>query len=124
MRLDLDDGYTLRAETKPEVVDPATGRVISPWVLPVVKFEYRPALPEALYQYRWKYNRANSGKEQLDALAQFVTDHLVSWDVLHGGGPAAIAFERVRSVPEPILDQIFAEIAKWGPKEGDARGNS
>jgi hypothetical protein len=124
MRLDLDDGYTLKGETKPEAgLDPVTGAY--KWTsLPVVHFEYRPALPEALMEYRYKYNRAASGREQLDILTVMVGGHLVSWDVHLGGQVAEIHLSTLRRVPEPILDQMLMAICTWAPKAGDARGNS
>ena len=59
MRLALDDGDTLDWKTDDAVVDP-----ISPWVLAIngcaVSFRYRPALPDALAEYR----ATHSGKRR------------------------------------------------------------
>lgn len=117
MRLTIDDGYTLSGRTEADVADPVANRVLYSG-LPVVTFGYRPALPEALAEWRFALSRANSGREQVDATAKLVSDHLVGWDVADATGrEVRITPESVRRVPEPILDQIVKAVATWSAKE-------
>lgn len=123
--LAIDDGYTLDGRTKASITDPVTGRVLFDG-LPEVQFRYRPALPDALAEWRHQMRTATSGRAQVDATAQFVAAHIVSWDVTDAkGAPLPITPDAVRKVPEPILDQIVDAVAKWAPKHlADALKNS
>jgi hypothetical protein len=116
-RLALNDGYTLEAATAAD-----HGGFKG---LPVVTYRYRPALPDALAEWRYAARLAASGKAEVDATARLVSDHLVSWDVTDAGGrPAAITADVVRKVPEPILDQLLDKIVSWaGPEQEKAAGN-
>lgn len=124
MRLDIDDGYTLTDATKPEEVNPDTGQPVNPYILPVVRFRYRPALPEALAEMRMRTRRANTGKEEVKAVADFLAAHLVEWDVVNKGEPAKIEAESIAKIGEPILNQILAIVARWAPNASTDRGNS
>ena len=116
-RLALNDGYTLDAATLAES-DGATG-------LPVVAYRYRPALPDALAEWRFTINRAASGRAEVDATARLLADHLVSWDVrASDGADAPITPETIRRVPEPILNQFLRRVLEWaGPNQEQAAGN-
>jgi hypothetical protein len=124
MRLAIDDGFTLEAATKDTLTGPS-GQTLAKG-LPVVNYRYRPALPEALAEWRYAMRAATSGKAELDAIAKLLADHLVSWDVIDGKGVALpIAAESVRKVPEPILNQLLDTVTTWAPKSmADALGNS
>lgn len=124
-RLALDDGYTLDAVTKEVLADPATGRPLAQG-LPVVTFRYRPALPDALAEWRYALRAAGSGRAEVDATAKLVADHLVTWDVTDARGAAApITPDAVRRVPDPILNQLVEAVANWAPRElAAALGNS
>lgn len=111
--LDLDDGYTLDGATKPDHAGAAG--------LPVVAFRYRPALWEALTEWR----RAVGTAREVEATAKLVADHVASWDVTQKGKPAPVSADAVRKLPEPILNQIFAAVATWAPRgQAAAEGNS
>ena len=123
-RLALDDGYTLKESTSPTATD-SLGNVVFGG-LPVVEFEYRPALPVALAEWRAATRQARGGADEFAATAKFLCDHLCSWNVTDArGNPAPVTPETLRKVPEPILDQIVKAVATWAPKkmEQDA-GNS
>lgn len=115
-RLSLDDGYTLKSETK-ETYETCAG-------LPVVSFQYRPALPAALTDWRYALRMARSGKDEYEATLKLLTDHLVSWDIEDAGKTAPITTETLRRVPEPILAQLITTITAWAPKSAESLGNS
>lgn len=122
-RLVIHDGYTLKAKTK-ETAENNVGKVVAE-NLPIVEFSYRPALPEALAEWRYSLERAPSGKATVAITAQFVCDHLVSWDVVDGKNVLVpIKPETVKLIPEPILSQIVDAIITWAPKAEEAAGNS
>jgi len=124
MRLVIDDGYTLEGTTEEIVLNKATGEPLFEG-LPVINFRYRPALPDALAEWRYSRARATSGKAEVEATAKLIADHLVSWDVVDGkGSTAPLSVEFIRKVPEPILDQMIETIATWAPKAETAAGNS
>lgn len=123
MRLDLDDGYTLSASTEPDVKSEVTGDLLYSG-LPVVSFKYRPALPEALTDYRQKIRRAATGKDEIRAVTDLLVAHLVDWDVTTKGQPAKIDAANLAIVPDPILNQIVNAVCRWAPKAEEARGNS
>lgn len=125
MRLSLDDGYTLEAATKDSLTSPVTGQPVVTG-LPVVNFRYRPALPDALTEWRYAMRTAASGKAELDATAKLLADHIVSWDVVRGKGEVVpVTVDAVRKVPDPILSQLLEAVTTWAPqKMGEALGNS
>lgn len=115
-RLFLADGYTIEAATSEKYGELAG--------LPVVKFAYRPAMTDAIYEWRWKTQNAASGKDRLDAAAKLVADHLVTWDVAGDAGTTPITVDIVRRIPEPIFEQILGAVLTWAPKnEAKAAGN-
>jgi hypothetical protein len=117
VRLALNDGYTLEAATLPEFSG-IEG-------LPVIAFRYRPALPEALAEWRYQVRTATSGKAEVEATAKLVADHLVSWDVVDARGTVLEpTIASIKRVPEPILDQLVKAIVSWAPKMADSVGNS
>lgn len=118
MRLFLDDGYSLTAKTE-ETVRDLLGNVIASG-LPVVEFTYRPALPEALAEWRHSLRMAKDGAGEFRATANFVAGHLCSWNVvLKGGAAAPIDADTIGKVPEPILDQIVQAVATWKPGQDE-----
>jgi hypothetical protein len=120
-RLVIQDGYTLDAKTDDTILQ--NGKVLYA-NLPIVTFNYRPALPDALASWRYKTRMAASGEAEVTATAQFVCDHLVSWDAQDANGATVpIRAEMLRKVPEPILDQIAAIVSKWAPKAEESAAN-
>lgn len=116
MRLSLSDGYTLEFATEETVTDVA-GRPL-PGKLPVVKGRYRPALPEAIAEWRYKFNRATSGKEEVAATAAHLAAHLTEWDVvLDGEKPAPLEADFIRLVPDPVLSQLVNVVNTWAPRQ-------
>lgn len=124
MRLAIDDGFTLHGTTTDCIDRGPSLPALSG--LPVVSYRYRPALPEALAEWRYGLRVAASGKAELDATAKLLADHLVSWDVTDGkGAAAAITPENVRRIPEPVLNQLLEAVTTWAPKQmAEAAGNS
>jgi hypothetical protein len=117
VRLAINDGYTLEAATLSEFSDVAG--------LPVINFRYRPALPEALAEWRYQVRVAGSGKAEVEATAKLIADHLVSWDVVDARGAVVEPTSaNIKRVPEPILDQLVKAIVSWAPKMADSVGNS
>lgn len=117
MRLSLDDGYTLQGNAS-YLPEPSAALVI-------VNFRYRPALPEALYEWDYQLTMAKSGSEQLAATVKLLADHVVSWDVEIGGASAPVSADNLKRVPLPILQEMVRKIREWAPKEmGDAEKNS
>ena len=125
MRLRIEDGYTLEGVTEETACpDRITGDPLYT-DLPAVHFRYRPALPEALAEWRYARSRVTSGKAELDANVTLVVGHLVSWDVEGASGDnLPITAETVRKIPDPILDQIVTKIITWAPKAVAVAGNS
>lgn len=120
MRLSLDDGYTLHAETSPSHTEGERQ-----WDnLPTIAYDYRPALPDAIYEWQAAGIRAITGKEQVDATAKILADHITAWDVTKNGASSPITPDTVRKVPYPILQQLVRRVTTWAPKEQDkAAGN-
>ena len=118
-RFFVDDGYTLTAFTEPTVVSDAGKLLASD--LPILTFQYRPALPDAIYSWRYDLNRAASGRAELDATAKFLHLHLVSWDrVDRHDKLVTITPETIRTLPEPILNQVLNCVITWKPQKKDA----
>jgi hypothetical protein len=116
MALDLSDGYTLEAQT-PAISDAG-------YRIPTVTFAYRPAMPKALYDWRYRLRTSMSGHDELAATSKFVAAHLVRWDVTDGKRPAKITAENVSKLPEPVLNFMADKITTWAayrpPTDGDA----
>ncbi len=113
MALDIDDGYTVAATTKPDF-----GKFTD---LPIVFFRYRPALWHELTTWR----RTIGSETEIDATAKMVVDHLASWDVTKAGKASPITIEVVKKIPPPIFDQLWDAVTTWAPKEQEtAAGNS
>jgi hypothetical protein len=124
MRLAIGDGYTLPFETESKLIDPLTKQVGLD-NLPVVKGRYRPALPEAIADWRMAFDRAASGKEQVAAAAQHLAAHLVEWDATLADKAAPISAAVIARVPEPILGQLVRIVNTWAAEQKAAdEGNS
>ena len=117
LRLMINDGYTLEAATVPDC-DGYTD-------LPVVHYRYRPAMPDALAEWRFALNRAATGRAEVDATSKLLATHLVSWDVQAADGSGVpITVDMIRRVPEPILNQLLRRVLSWaGPEQEKAVGN-
>lgn len=122
MALDLSDGYTLPGATESRFID-AAGRLLAEG-LPVVKYRYRPASPDAKARWRYQLRVATSGEEEVTATAKLVADHLVEWDVVIDGKPAPTDALHARKVPEEIREQIVAKILSWSPKDAADAGKN
>jgi len=128
MRYTINDGYTLDAETSPNVKD-ETGRILATG-LPVVKFKYRPPTHAESLDYRYKWNRAASGVEQAVIDATFIVAHVTDWDVCKDGPPMAelvyapITKETILAMGEPVVGQIVNLCTVWKPQpQGTQEGN-
>lgn len=63
----IDDGYTLLGECKSDH-------------RPAVTIRYRPARPEAVHEYRLRFNRATAGADRWAAVLWLLEAHVESWD--------------------------------------------
>lgn len=101
-----DDGYTLRGECIP--TDSKKGRL---------KFLFRPALPEAVYEYRIRVGDATTGVERVKAAKILLAGHVVSWELMTRGPaghvipleftPAALDSPKVlRALGAEYIDQM------------------
>lgn len=108
MALNIKDGYTLS--------DVTPDRDPDGYPIEVVSYSYRPAMPEALYDWRYRQSVALSGAAQLQATAEFVATHLVRWDVQDGPAVAKITPDAVKSLPDPVLVRMATRIATWAGK--------
>jgi hypothetical protein len=118
MRLSLSDGYTLPFSTKAEVADSVTGRVLFTG-LPVVSGHYRPALPEAIADWRFKMARAATGKDEVAASVEHLLAHITEWDVILDNDPtkkAPLDAAFLRIVPEPIFNQLLNAVNTWASR--------
>lgn len=124
MRLSLSDGYTLPFATEAQVVDSITKRILIDG-LPVVSGQYRPALPDAIADWRFALRRAATGKDEVTASVDHLAAHIVAWDVDADGRAAPINADFMRLIPEPILNQLVDKINTWAAKQKAAdEGNS
>lgn len=65
----IPDGYTLTADLKPEA-------------RPVLKLWYRPALPDAVFDYQTSVADAKTGKDRIAIMSDFLDAHVVKWSGL------------------------------------------
>lgn len=72
----IDDGYTLSGCCRDE------SGVRQP-----LRFKYRPALPEAVYEYRIQSVAAKSGQDRLSAVLAILAAHVESWDGVYRADP-------------------------------------
>jgi hypothetical protein len=91
---------------------------------PEIKFRYRPALAEEL----WEFHRTEeaSGEQRMKATAKFLMDHLISWDITVAGGneTVPITAANLRRVPAQILARFIDHVAGYverGEAETDAK---
>lgn len=68
----IHDGYTLEA-----VIPGDDG-------FPGIKFRYRPAMPDALNE--WRVAQRATGRDETTLRTKFVEDHLADWDVTERAG--------------------------------------
>lgn len=107
MGLLIQDGYTL------DGVVPKKGR------LPEVRYRYRPALAEDVFGYLSAPK--DTGKQAMTAAADFLTKHLVSWDVADEKGEALpVTKEALRRVPHLVLRQMVDTVMGYG-QDSDAQ---
>ncbi len=107
MGLLIHDGYTL------EDTLPKRGRY------PAVVFRYRPALAEAVYEYR-RASR-DGGKEEARATVKLLKDHLVSWDVTDDKDVTVpITPEALAKVPERVQQWLVNYVTGYGPDQQEA----
>jgi hypothetical protein len=107
MALLIADGYTL------EKTIPAKGR------LPAVTFRYRPALPDAVHEFRYQFNSAKSGSARAAAEVTLLAAQLVSWDVvdnLHAMVP--INPDTLKRVPQSVRD-LMVDAVVYGIEEAE-----
>lgn len=105
----ISDGYT--------ITDTIPGR--GPWG--PIEFTYRPALPEATYDYLETDKR--SGKKRMAATLKLLfgsgTDpHVRSWDVKDKeGNMVPVSEAALRKVPAPMLDKMLDIVSGYGLAE-------
>ena len=90
-----------------------------------VHFKYRPALPEAAYEFYVRVK--DSGKEYMKCLVELLLPRLVKWDIedeiidTPGAAPrtgvAIIDETTIRQVPRPVLDCIVQHVAGYAPAQ-------
>jgi hypothetical protein len=102
MSLFIDDGFTIEAA------------IASKGRLPQLKYRYRPAMPEAIHEYRFAFNAARDGRGRLQAETKLLVDHLVSWDAADAKGVTApINAEWLDKLHDGIRQKLLDEII-WG----------
>jgi hypothetical protein len=125
MPLLIEDGYTLPFTTDAVVLS-AGGTVLYDG-LPVVAGLYRPPVWEDRQRHVFRLTRAATPDEEVAAIAEFIAARLVSWDVkilADGLRPAPTDAATLRKLPEPVLNQLYDRVSKWGPKsQGEQAGN-
>ncbi len=100
-RLFIDDGYTLDSEVKER-----------PGIHPGLKFSYRPALAEAVYQYGRV--EPKDGKAAAERNALFLVQHLVTWDATE---PISVA--NLKRLHHRMIDDLIGWVS--GYREADAK---
>jgi hypothetical protein len=122
MPLALNDGYTLTRKTSPEYTDGARQYRD----LPIVTVSFRPALPEAIYDWQYKLDRSGSGKNELATTNAFLVEHITGWDVTDKDGRMApVTVDSLKKIPMPIHQQILRLVTTWaGDEQEKAAGNS
>lgn len=112
MALRIDDGYTITAKTQPLAKDGST--------LPVVQFVYRPPLAGDLCRFRWEVQTAPTSEAWFTARCKFLSDRLVSWDVLVGNNIAPINEDILARVPDDVFQQLIDGVCIWKPRSQEA----
>jgi hypothetical protein len=121
-----DDGYTLKGVC--EASDPKKGRLV---------FYYRPALPDAVYEYRSRlFADGAKGIDRLAAVKALLGAHVVSWDMTTRGPgghviplpftPAALDQPKVlRALGVEYLDTMANYVTGYtfGEWEADAKNS-
>ena len=103
-----DDGFTL------------DGSIPTRPGLAPLSFQYRPALPVAVYQYM----RApkGTGEQEVKAVVDLLSAHLVSWDATgRNGEPVPITRETLARVAYPIQQRLIDAVTGYGGLEADAK---
>ncbi len=122
-RFQIDDGYSLDGVTSPEAKD-RQGNVL-PIELPVISYRYRPALPDAMAEWRIASAKAMTGHAEVEASAALLAGHLVKWDVTDiMDVPMPVEIATIRKIPEPLLNQLISAVTTWAPRAKAAAGNS
>jgi hypothetical protein len=104
----INDGYTLDGKL------PARG----PW--PEVKFRYRPALAEDVYEHLNAMRQA-SGRQQAKAAVDLLGKYLMSWDIEDAKGEVApVTVENLRRLPQPILAGLVDHVLGYGEAQHEA----
>lgn len=100
-----NDGYTMSGSI------PAFGS------LPEVNFRYRPALPDAVYEFL-RANRG-TGKDEMRAVVDLLSKHLVSWDVREkeDGETVPVTADYLRRVPHRCQQRMIDLITGYAPDE-------
>lgn len=108
MALLINDGYTL------EKTIPARGQV------PAVTFRYRPALPDAVHEWRYQTTRAKSGAATALAEAELLKTQLVSWDVTDAkGATVPITLEALAKIHHRVRSEMLDAVL-YGIEEAEA----
>lgn len=107
-RLLIDDGCTL------DGVVPATART------PEVRFRYRPALPEAVYEVQ--HAMKAGGRQEAAGVVAILAAHVVSWDVEGTDGHTVpVTPEMLKKVPYRAQQAMLDFVCGYRDHEGDAK---
>lgn len=99
------DGYTLNGFLEP----------VGPWS--GVRFRFRPALAEGTLEYLYQRDLVQ-GKAQLKPLVDFLSQHLVGWDIKDAKGDVTpVTPENLRRLPFAYLNQMLDHIMGYAKAE-------
>lgn len=84
---------------------------------PTLRFRYRPALPDAAYDYYEKRRGAEGGKAVRDAVVAFLDKHLVDWDAKdrQTGNALPLTPESLRTLHYPVLERLVDHVLSFLP---------
>lgn len=123
----IHDGYTL------------TDTIPAKHGFPEIVFQYRPALPEQMND--WRTANATNGKEVTKAIIVLLEKTMVAWNLTEEAGilkkilgnpenlkgtddnemvSVPIVANTLRAVPDIILRQLFDIVAGYGPEKQGA----
>jgi len=86
---------------------------------PSVSFRYRPALPEAVFDYLEAPK--GTGKLRVKAITDLLLPRLHSWDVVDDRDePTGITRENLERCPYDVLSELVNQVCSYGPVEQEA----
>lgn len=86
---------------------------------PAIRFKYRPALPERVYEYL--HACRGSGSQHFDATVKLLAEHLIEWDATDRNGNRLPPDERtLRGVAHPVLERLAEYVTSYTPAQREA----